>query len=101
MSAIFFNDNIKEKAILLPNCSRFAPHGQSYYLSCDDLEGFYWTYDTEYFRVSICDFDFKKRPFIVATCHVFLILHFFQLILFQQMVRFYHPINNYQATIVL
>lgn len=61
MSAIFFNDNIKEKAILLPNCSRFAPHGQSYYLSCDDLEGFYWTYDTEYFRVSIFDFDLKKE----------------------------------------
>lgn len=38
MSAIFFTDNIKEKDILLPNCSRFAPRGQSYYLSCDDRD---------------------------------------------------------------
>lgn len=59
MTSIFFNHAGKE-AIPLKNCVRFAPHGQTYHLVNDEVDGFFWEYKTDYFAITIFDFYLKK-----------------------------------------
>lgn len=59
MPSIFFNHAGKE-AIPLKNCVRFAPHGQTYHLLNDKVDGFFWEYKTDYFAITIFDFYLKK-----------------------------------------
>lgn len=60
MTSIFFNHTDTSGSILLKNCVRFAPHGQTYHLSNDDVDGFFWEYKTDYFSITILDFSLKQ-----------------------------------------
>ncbi len=60
MTSIFFNHDFAEKAVLLKNCVRFAPHGQTYHLSNDEVDGFCWEYKTVFFTITIFDLYLKQ-----------------------------------------
>ncbi|KXT85830.1 helix-turn-helix domain-containing protein [Streptococcus panodentis] len=49
---------------LLENCQRFSSHGKTYFTSNDEAEGFYWNYETDYFRINIHDSFIKKDSFL-------------------------------------
>ena len=45
---------------LLDHCQHFSSHGRTYLIDSQDLEGFYWTYGTDYFQIHIHDYLVKR-----------------------------------------
>ena len=56
---------------LLENCQRFSSHGKTYFVDKEEMEGFYWNYETDYFRINIHDSFIKRDTFFTMDLKEF------------------------------
>ncbi|MBC2576302.1 helix-turn-helix domain-containing protein [Peptostreptococcus canis] len=46
--------------VLDPNCEKYSSLGVTYKITSDEMDGYYWFYDTDLFSINIHDFKVKK-----------------------------------------